>query len=576
MNINKILASRFEDLAKALDFLGENLFKIRAYLKAAQVLRDMKEDVSEIYFQKGFEGLESIPGIGEGIAKKIVEFIEKGTFEKYEEVMKQIPPELLKLMDVPGIGAKTLKLIYDHFKVTTFSEFEKILDDPRILTLPGMGAKKIENMKKGLELYMSMQERIPLGLAIELVDDLTKHMKDSGPIELISACGSFRRMKETVGDIDILVVSDKGGEIIDHFTKYPLVTEVLASGETKGSVIIEDKYQVDMRVVPRESWGAALQYFTGSKEHNVKLRSIAKSKGLKLSEYGVFREETFVAGSSEEEVYNILSLPWIPPEIREDSGEIEAALSGNLPELIDYNDVKGDLHVHSNFSDGNSSLEELAEHARKFGYSYLGVCDHSRSVKYAGGLEVGEIRQRNSIIDKINAQYIDFRLLKGAEVDILSDGSLDYPDEVLKELDVVVASVHMWKKNEDATERIIKAMENPYVNIIGHPTGRLIGQREGYIVDIDAIVQKAFETGTFIEINSYFERLDFNDINARKAKDKGVLLAINTDSHHVGQFWMIKLGIGQARRGWLSPRDVVNTRSLEELLELLRSKRNRI
>ncbi len=576
MNTNKILAARFEDLAKALDFLGENPFKIRAYLKAAQVLRDMNEDVQEIYKQKGFEGLKSIPGIGEGIAKKIVEFIEKGTFEKYEEVMKQIPPELLKLMDVPGIGARTLKLIYDHFKITTFSEFKKILDDPRLLTLPGMGTKKIENMKKGLELYLSMQERIPLGLAIELVEDLTKYMKESGQIELISACGSFRRMKETVGDIDILVVSNKGGEIIDHFTKYPLVTEVLASGETKGSVIIEDKYQVDMRVVPRESWGAALQYFTGSKEHNVKLRSIAKSKGLKLSEYGVFREDTFVAGSNEEEVYNILGLPWIPPEIREDTGEIEAGLSGNLPELIDYNDVKGDLHVHSNFSDGSSSLEELAEYARKFGYSYLGICDHSRSVKYAGGLEVEEIRERNRIIDKINQQYRDFKLLKGAEVDILSDGSLDYPDEVLKELDVVVASVHMWKKNEDATERIIKAMENPYVNIIGHPTGRLIGQREGYMVDIDAIIEKAFETGTFIEINSYFERLDFNDVNARKAKDKGVLLAINTDSHHVGQFWMIKLGIGQARRGWLSPKDVINTRGLEDLLELLRSKRNRI
>jgi DNA polymerase (family 10) len=572
MKINKVLAKKFEELANALDFLGENPFKVRAYMKVARVLEELPEDVTEIYKMQGFEGLERIPGIGEGIAKKIVEFIEKGTFEKYEEVMSKVPADLLKLMDVPGVGPRTLKLIYDKFKVTTMDEFIKILDDPRILTLPGMGEKKIENIKRGLELYLSMQERIPLGIAVNIVEDIIEYMKESKKVELISGCGSYRRMKETVGDIDILVVGEDGAKLIEHFTKFPSVTDVLASGDTKGSVIVEGKYQVDMRVVGRESWGAALQYFTGSKNHNIKLRTIAKAKGLKISEYGVFREEKLIAGAEEEDVYKSLGLPWIPPELREDQGEIEAAMSGNLPVLLGYNELKGDLHVHSNYSDGTSSLEELAEFARKMGYQYLGICDHSRSAKYAGGLEIDELRERNREIDRINKSFKDFVLLKGAEVDILSDGQLDYPDEVLRELDFVVASIHIWKKNEDATQRIIKAMENPYVTIIGHPTGRLIGQREGYHVDIDTIIDKAVETKTFLEMNAYYERLDFNDVNARKAKEKGALLVINTDAHHVGQLPMIRLGIGQARRAWLAPQDVVNTRNLAEVVELLKIK----
>jgi len=572
MKINKVLAKKFEELANALDFLGENPFKVRAYLKVARVLEELPEDVTEIYKMQGFEGLERIPGIGEGIAKKIVEFIEKGTFEKYEEVMSKVPADLLKLMDVPGVGPRTLKLIYDKFKVTTMDEFIKILDDPRILTLPGMGEKKIENIKRGLELYLSMQERIPLGIAVNIVEDIIEYMKESKKVELISGCGSYRRMKETVGDIDILVVGENGAELIEHFTKFPSVTDVLASGDTKGSVIVEGKYQVDMRVVGRESWGAALQYFTGSKNHNIKLRTIAKAKGLKISEYGVFREEKLLAGAEEEDVYKSLGLPWIPPELREDQGEIEAAMSGDLPVLLGYSELKGDLHVHSNYSDGTSSLEELAEFARKMGYQYLGICDHSRSAKYAGGLEIDELRERNREIDRINKSFKDFVLLKGAEVDILSEGQLDYPDEVLRELDFVVASIHIWKKNEDATQRIIKAMENPYVTIIGHPTGRLIGQREGYHVDIDTIIDKAVETKTFLEMNAYYERLDFNDVNARKAKEKGALLVINTDAHHVGQLPMIRLGIGQARRAWLGLQDVVNTRNLSEVVELLKIK----
>jgi DNA polymerase (family 10) len=573
MKVNKILAKKFEELANALDFLGENRFKIIAYQKVARVLDELPADVTEIYSKEGVEGLERIPGIGEGIAKKIVQFIETGTFEKYEEVMSQVPKDILKLMEVQGLGPRTLRQIYDKFKITTTEEFLKILHDPRLLTLPGMGEKKIENIKRGLELYFKGQERIPLGVAVNIVEDIVEYMKKSGKVELISPCGSYRRMKETVGDLDILVVGGNGAEIIEYFTKYPGVTEVLASGETKGSCIMEDKYQVDMRVVPRESWGAALQYFTGSKAHNVKLRSIAKNLGLKISEYGVFKDETYIAGKEEEDVYSAVGIPWIPPEMREDQGEIEAALEGRLPKILAYDELKGDLHVHSDYSDGTSSLEEIAQYAVQMGYDYIGICDHSRSVKYAGGLEIEDLRERNKEIDKLNQKFKNFRLLKGMEVDILQDGSLDYPDEVLKELDFVVASIHIWKKNEDATVRILKAMESPYVTIIGHPTGRLIGQREGYNVDIDKIIEKAIETKTFIEINSYYERLDFNDINARKGKEKGVLFAINTDAHQIGQLYMIRLGIGQARRAWLSPEEVINTKPLEEILDILKIKR---
>ncbi len=573
MKINKMLSKRFEELASALDFLGENPFKVRAYLKVSRILDEMDEEVSEIYKMEGLSGLEKIPGIGEGIAKKIAEFLETGTFQKYEEVMSQVPPDLLILMNVPGIGPRTLKQIYDNFRVTKMEDFVKILDDPRLLQLPGMGEKKIENIKRGLELYLSMQERMPLGVAMGIVEELLEYMNKCEYVKFISPCGSYRRMKETVGDIDILVVGPNGSEIIKYFTQYPLVSDVLASGDTKGSVVIENKYQVDLRVVSEESWGAALQYFTGSKSHNVKVRSIAKSKGLKVSEYGVFMGDKYVAGREEEEVYRALGMEWIPPELREDQGEVEAALAGNLPNLVEFKDIKGDLHVHSSYSDGSSSLEELAKYSISFGYSYLGVCDHSKSVKYAGGLAIDGLREKNREIDRLNSELGGFRLLKGTEVDILADGKLDYPDEVLAELDFVVASIHMWKKNEDATERILKAMESPFVTIIGHPTGRLIGQREGYRVDIDAIIEKAVETKTFIEINSYYERLDFNDVNAKKAKEKDVLLVINTDAHHTGQFSMVRLGIGQARKAWLMPNDVVNTRPLEDLIELLNTKR---
>ncbi len=578
MNKNQELARIFDRMADALEFLGEIPFKVVAYRKAARVLEDLPEDIEEIYRKGGMAALMRLPGIGEGIAKKIAQYLDEGRIDRYEEVMKQVPQDLLDLMEVQGIGPRTLRLAYEKLGVRTKEDFKRVLEDGSLARLPGMGPKKIENIKKGLELYERMAQRIPLGAAYPLVQAIVEALRQVPEVLEISPAGSFRRMKETVGDLDILAAArpEHGRGIIQKFVSLPQVTRVLAAGDTKGSAIFQDRYQVDLRVVPPESYGAALQYFTGSKAHNVHLRGIARSMGLKISEYGVFRGAEKIAGETEESVYKAVGLVWIPPELREDRGEIEAAQQGKLPRLVEYDEIRGDLHVHSKYSDGTATLEELVRFGQKMGYEYIAVCDHSQSVKYAHGLEVDRLRKKNAEIDRINARLEGFRLLKGTEVDILPDGSLDYPDEVLAELDFVVASVHQWRKDEDATERILRAMENPYVHAIGHPTGRLISTREGYRVDIEALVEKALETGTFLEINAYYERLDLNDVHARLAGERGVLLEIGTDAHQAGQLWQIRLGVGVARRAWLGPQQIVNTRPLAELLDLLQAKRKKM
>ena len=577
MNKNKELADLFNRLADALEFQGEIQFKVIAYRKAARILGDLPDDIVEIYKAGGKEALRKIPGIGEGIAKKIEQFLKTGKIQKYEEVMSKVPRELLELMDVQGIGPRTLRLAYDKLGVRTKEDFRRVLEDGSLEQLPGMGKKKIENIKKGLELFEKMRQRIPLGLAYPLVEGIVKAIESLPEVIEISPCGSFRRMKETIGDIDILVSAspEHARKIISEFVNLEGVTRVLAAGETKGSAIFNDRFQVDLRVVPPDSYGAALQYFTGSKAHNVHMRSIARSKGLKVSEYGVFRGEEKIAGADEEGVYRAVGLVWIPPEIREDMGEIEAALNGNIPQLIEYHELKGDLHVHSRYSDGSASLEEIVKYGRKMGYQYIAVCDHSQSVRYARGLEIERLIKKNQEIDRINQTLTDFKLLKGTEVDILPDGSLDYPDEILAQLDYVCASIHQWKKDEDATERILRAMENPYVHAIGHPTGRLITSREGYRVNMEAVLKKGAETHTFLEINSYYERLDLNDINTRKAREYGVKIVIGTDAHQMGQLWLARLGLGVARRAWLTTEDVVNTRDLNDLLEILSEKKRK-
>jgi len=574
MTTNRKIAHLLEELADALEILGENPFKVNAYRKAARVLQDLPEDVGEIYAQEGLAGLEKIPGIGQRIASKIAQYLSEGKIRKHEEVMAQIPPGLLDLLDIPGLGPRTVHLLWKELGVVDLETLKQVLDSGKVEQLPGMGPKKVQNIRKGIELLSHLQERIPLGLVYPLVMRVVDALKDHPGVLQISPAGSFRRMKESVGDVDLLVASTRGREVVEGFTSLPAVERVLAAGDTKGSVILEG-FQIDLRVVPPDSWGAALQYFTGSKDHNVHLRGLARERGLKISEYGVFRGMERIGGATEEEVYQALGMPWIPPELRENRGEIEAALENRLPRLVGYDEIRGDLHVHSRYSDGNSTLEEIAEEARRLGYAYVAVCDHSQSVKYARGLEIDRLEQKIREIQALNARLEGIRLLAGTEVDILPDGRLDYPDEVLARLDYVVASIHQWRKDEDVTPRILKALENPYVHAIAHPTGRLVAGREGYRVDLEKVAQKAAEVGVALEINAHAERMDLNDVAILQVKDTGVAFVLGTDAHHHGQMWMMRLGVGQARRAWLPPERIWNTLPYEQLIGVLRKRRQR-
>ncbi len=551
----------FERIGDVLEFKGENPFKIIAYRRAARVLSDLTHDI-ESFHEKGT--LKTIPGIGEGIAKKIDEYLTTGKMAKYEETVREAPSELLELMAVPGLGPKTLRLTAQELRVRTLADLKKVLMDGSFAALPRMGQKKAQNILKGLERFEASKKRISLGEAFPLVQSIVDGLKAETGVSRISPAGSLRRLKETVGDLDILVAADTGRDIIRRFTHLPDVVQVLAEGATKGSVVVRDGYQVDLRVVPEKSYGAALQYFTGSKAHNVKLRAMARENGMKISEYGVFKGEKTIAGKTEEEVYEALDLPWIPPELREDRGEIEAASKGALPVLFEQRDLLGDLHVHSEYSDGTSSIAEIAEEAIRRGHRYVAICDHSKSVRYAGGMTEDRIMRQIDEIEKLNGTLGNFTILSGVEVDILQDGSLDYPDGLLERLDVVVAAIHSGFKHR-CTERMSTAMKNPHVDIIAHPTGRLISYREGYEVDIGRVMEEAAQTGTALEINSFYERLDLNDVNVRRAKEYGVKLSIGTDAHHPSQLWMTELGVAVARRGWLEKKDVLNAMPVDEL-----------
>ena len=567
MEKNRELARIFDRIADFLEFKGDSIYRINAYRKAARVIKDLPGNIEELYHQNR---LRSIPGIGEKIASKIQQYFEEGTIKKYEELRREIPEELMILLEVPNLGPKTLRLAYEALGVRNLEDLKRVVRDGTLATLPGMGPKKVEKIRKGLEIFLRGQERMLLGEAIQIGEKVLGHL---APLtSRISLAGSLRRMKETVGDLDILATGEKG-KIIQAFVGMPWVTEVLAKGDTKASILMEDR-QVDLRVVDEGEWGSALQYFTGSKEHNVHLREIAKESGLKINEYGVFSTKTGerLAGATEEEVYAILDLAYIPPELREDRGEIEAAQGGRLPDLVNRDQIKGDLHVHSNWSDGTADLEELAREGARLGYQYLAITDHSKAMKIAHGLDEKRLEEQIKAIREINTRKVGCHLLAGIEVDIHPDGSLDLDEAILKELDWVVASVHSHF-TQDATERIIAACHSPWVHCIGHPTGRIIFSRDPYPLDLDQVLETAAATGTALEINAHQDRLDLSDLHARKAKEMGVKLALGTDSHHLGQLWMIRLGVGVARRAWLEPSDVLNTYPLEELLALTRKKR---
>lgn len=567
MNNSKI-ADIFEQVANMLDLKGELPFKVNAYRKAARVINDLQDDI-RLYWES--KRLNELPGIGNAFVKKIDEYLSTGKINKFETLKQEISPDLLALLKIQGLGPKTLALAHKQLGVNNIDDLKAVTEDGRLSTMPNMGLKKVENIKKGIEYFLTANERTSIAVALPVVEEIIKQIKTEVSIDKVTYAGSVRRMKETVLDVDILAASKNASQLIDVFTSLPGIGSITAAGKTKASVRMENGLQIDLRVVELENYGAALQYFTGSQAHNIKLRSLAKKKLMKINEYGIFKDDIIIASETESEMYEKLGLQWIPPELREDRGEIERAARRDLPVLVEQQDIFGDLHVHSNYSDGKNTISEMAQAARRFGYHYLAICDHSVSATYANGLTEKRLVQQIAEIEAINASQNDFTILKGCEVDIRADGSLDFPDELLSRLDFVIASIHSGFKN-NPTERILKAMKNPFVDAIGHPTGRLISRREAYQIDLHSIYKAARLTETALEINAHPERLDLSDTNAKAAVEAGVKIVINTESHDLADFEYMKYGIATARRGWLTKENIINCVPAERL-SALRKKR---
>lgn len=585
---NQKIAQIFQEIGDMLEIQGENRFRVLAYQKAALTISDLGTEVADIYNQDPKE-LEKIPGIGKDLASKIVELIETGKCTYHVELMKKFSPGLLDMLRVRGVGPKKIKLFFGELKIDTIEKLRKAAEDGKISELPGMGEKSEKDILKALDEYDKHTERMTLMQAMSLAEDIIEYMKKSSDVKKIEYAGSLRRMKETVGDLDILVAEKGDGKksekIMDHFIKYPETESVIAKGKTKTSIIMKNGIQADLRVIDEEIFGAAMHYFTGSKEHNVAIRDRAKKMGLKVSEYGVFKikgkKEDLVAGKTEEEVFKAVKLPYIEPLLRENRGEIEAAEKGKLPKTVEYNDLKGDLHCHSEWSDGSHEIEEVAKAYRDAGFEYIALTDHSQSARIAHGLTPDRYKMQWDEIDEVNDLLEKeakkgkpaFKILKGTECDILADGQLDLPDSVLKKFDIVVASVHSgFKRSEkEMTERVIKALKNPYVKIWGHPSGRLINQREPYEIDMHKVIKAAIQEGVALEINSQPLRLDLFDYYCKMAKDMGAKFTIDSDSHHETQIKFLNFGVAVAKRGWLEKGDVLNTLPLDKLLLALRN-----
>jgi len=562
---NQEIAEVFYQIADLLEIKGELPFKIRAYRRAAQRIETLEMDIEDVYRQGK---LMDIPGIGEGIAKKIKELIETGKLEYLERLKREIPEELIKLMEIPGVGPKKALVLYKKLGITTVDQLREACEKGRLRSLEGFGELTERNILRGIEMLERSKGRFLINVAYENGIRIVDYLKKNRDVLNISIAGSLRRMKETIGDIDILVSSLNPDSIMDDFVKYPDVKEILVKGSKKTSVILRDGIQVDVRVVKPESFGAALQYFTGSKEHNIQIRNIAVKMGLKINEYGVFKKETeeYIAGRTEEEVYKAIGLDYIEPELRENRGEIELAQQGKLPKIVKYEEVKGDFHIHSTWSDGTASIEEIARKAQEMGYEFVGIADHSASLKVAYGLSEEKVLKKIQEIRKLQERF-DVRIFAGTECDIKPDGSLDYSNKILKELDFAYAAIHSRFKmgEKEMTERIVKAMENEYINILAHPTARMIGKRDPINVDLERIFEVARETNTFMEINAFPDRLDLNDVHAKMAKERGVKLAIGTDSHSLDHMRFLKFGTAMARRGWLEKKDILNTYDLREI-----------
>ncbi|MBI3615970.1 MAG: DNA polymerase/3'-5' exonuclease PolX [Candidatus Omnitrophica bacterium] len=569
-------ADAFDQIADFLELKGDNPFRIRAYRRAALNLRNLTEDLEGL-IKSG--SLETIPGVGKDLAAKIQEIVSTGRLKFLENLKKEIPESLSSLMTIPGIGPKTAKRVYDRFKVKSIQHLEDLVKAGKLRSLPGFQEKKEQNILRGIQLLKAGQERMLLGVAMALAGQFIKPLKGMPEVQRVSVAGSLRRCCETIGDLDILVTSKKPAKVMDRFVSLPLVAQVQAHGETKSSIRTAQGVQVDLRVVEPDAFGAALVYFTGSKAHNIRIRSLANRLGLTINEYGVFKLKggRKVAGREEEDVYKTLGLPWIPPELREDLGELEAAAKGRLPRLVEMKDLKGDFHIHSDWSDGHHPIEDLARAAKAKGYRYMLLSDHSKSLRVAGGLTESELLEQMREVQKLNRRFQSFRILMGAEVDILPDGRMDYSDSLLAKLDLVIAAVHSaFKQPKEAmTRRVIQALTNRYVTILAHPTARLIGEREPIQLDMEEVCKVASRTGTALEINCYTQRLDLNDAHARQAKELGAKLVLSTDTHSLDQLNAIGLGLAMARRAWVEPKGLLNTLGLDDLLAWVSKKRNK-
>jgi DNA polymerase (family 10) len=567
---NADIAALFEETADRLEIQGANPFRIRAYRNAARTLGELPQEARTLLEQG--EDLTRLPGIGDDLAAKVKEIVTTGRCSLLERLRKELPPAVTELLQIPGLGPKRVKALYHDLEVQTVEQLYRAARDGRIRALPGFGEKTELNILQAVEAHASQTRRFKLAVAAQYADALCAFLQAVPGVDQVTVAGSFRRMRETVGDLDILVTAAADSPVMQRFTAYDEVAEVLSAGTTRASVILRSGLQVDLRVVDKKSYGAALCYFTGSKTHNIAIRRIAQKRGLKVNEYGVFHGDERIAGEDEASVYKSVGLPFIAPELREDRGEIEAAHAGRLPRLVEFADLRGDLHAHTQATDGHDSLREMALAAKALGLEYLAITEHSRHLAVAHGLDPLRLARQCEEIDQLNSELDGITLLKGIEVDILEDGSLDLPDDVLARLDLVIGAVHsqFHLSRAKQTTRILRAMDHPHFTMLAHPSGRLIDKREPYDVDMLRIIRHAKTRGCYLELNAHPERLDLLDTHCQMAKEEGVLISINSDAHSTFDFANLKYGVGQARRGWLEKDDILNTRPLAALRRLLK------
>ena len=557
---NASIAETFRHVADLLEIEGASPFRIRAYRRAAQTVEDLPQSAAKMVADG--KTLAGLPGIGKDLAGKITEIVNTGRLGALAEIEARTPTTLAALTAVPGLGPKRVHRLHEAFGIKTLKDLERAARKHKIRELRGFTAKTEEKILAEIERSQAREQRFKIATAEDFAQTLCTYLQADPRIGRVVVAGSYRRRKETVGDLDILVTCAKGQAAVNHFLAYDEIAKIVAKGSTRATVILRSGIQVDLRVVPAKSYGAALHYFTGSKSHNIAIRKIGQARGLKINEYGIFRDGTRIGGRTEEEIFAAVGLPYIEPELREDRGEIQAAFDGQLPKLISLEDIRGDLHVHTKASDGKSSLREMVEAARARGYEYVAITDHTKHATVARGLDEKRLAKQLDEIGKLSEDFDDIRILKSSEVDILADGKLDLSDSMLKRLDVVVAAVH-YKFELDAqkqTERMLRAMDNKYVSILAHPSGRLLGEREAYPVDLERVIEGARDRGVALELNSHPARLDLDEVHCKLAKELGVKLVISTDAHSTFGLDTMRFGIGQARRAWLERKDVLNTR----------------